>query len=344
MIFSDDLAIDLGSTRARAVCTRRGVLVDAPAVVARDRFTREPVAVGDSAFARVGRVGEQIEAVWPVRAGRIADFDAAEVLLRCVLRSARTRMALTRPRVLMSMPAELTPLEKRALREVALAGGAGEVLLVPAPLAAALGSATQVQQPADHVVVDLGAGTTELGILGHSGAVYLRSLPVGAQLFDEALAEHLRAEHDVVVGAHTLERLKLALQPGSSGPRVEIRGHDPAEGSPRCLDLDGAALCEALQPAIGAVVEAIRTLIVEAPPELCAEAAPHRLLLAGGGGLLHGVAERLEKSVFLPVMTLDEPEHAVLRGCTACLSDLDALRDLVLERPHPIRPLQPAAA
>ena len=341
MIFSDDLAIDLGSTRARAASARRGLLLDVPAVVARDRFTGEPLEVGDAAFARVGRTGEQIEAVWPVRAGRVSDFDAAKLLVRCMLRSTKIRSGLTRPRVVMAMPAGLTPLEQRALRDVALAGGAGEVFLTPAPFAAALGARSQ-RESADHVVVDVGAGTTEIGILGRSGAAYQRSVPLGAQLIDDALAEYLRSAHQLSVGSHTLERIKLALKSGTAA--VEVRGHDRCEGSPRSLEFDAEEIREALEPSIELLAAQIRGLVVEAPPELCAEAAAHPLLLAGGGGQLSGFAERIEKSIFLPVVTLEDPAHAVLRGCVACVENLDRLKDVVLERPCPIRPLEPAAA
>ncbi len=340
MIFPDDLAIDLGSTRARMHCARRGALLDVPSVVALDRLTREPLAVGDAAFERVGRVADHIELVWPVRAGRVADFDTAEVLLRCMLRAARNRLAVTRPRVVMTMPAELTPLEKRALREAALTAGAGEVFLVAAPVAAALGAAAQAQRAAGHVVLDVGAGTTELAILGLSGAVYQRSVPLGGGLLDDALAEHLRSAHDLIVGAHTLERVKCALVPG--GHVVEVRGHDRNEGSPRSVEIAAAELRESLAAPIELLVGAIRSLIVEAPPELCAEAASHRVLLAGGGGLVDGFAGRLEKSVFLPVECLADPCQVVVRGCAVCLEDLDALRDLVLERPRPVGELQAA--
>jgi rod shape-determining protein MreB len=339
MLFADDLAIDLGTATTRVHCARRGELFDEPTVVARDRRTREAVAVGSTALEMVGRTPEAIEAVRPVRAGAISDFEAAEALLYCLIRATRNRISLTRPRVILSMPAEATQLEKRALREAVLTAGAGEVFLLPAPLAAAMGASEQVEQLAGHVIVDVGAGTTEVALLGHSGAVHQRTLPLGSGLLNEALAEYLKREHDLILGARSIEALKHDLAKGVRG-RIELRGHSRVEGSPHSLEVDADELRVTFEAPLAGILAAIKSVVVEAPPELCADAANESVLLSGGGSLLRGFDRALEKTIFLPVVRVQDPRSAVVRGCCACLTQLDELKELALERPRPVAPLE----
>jgi rod shape-determining protein MreB len=328
--FTDDLAIDLGTDTTRIHSLRRGALVSEPTVVARDRVSREVVAVGGSALEMLGRTPEGIEAVRPVRGGVIVDDDGARALLTHWIGSSRTRFAPLRPRVLLAIPSGVTQIERRGLREAVQAAGAREVFLVPAPLAVMLGAAECVGSTAGHVVVDVGAGTTEVAIAGFSGSVYLRSIPLGGQTLDDALCEHIKREHGLLVGARTLERLKLELAT-CGGRKLSATGHDRGAGTARSLRLSADEVRDALADPIAAILRAIRTAIIEAPAEVCADAATERVLLSGGMALLAGFAEQLEKHICLPVLTLPDPTHATVRGCYACLERIEDFSAFGLE-------------
>jgi rod shape-determining protein MreB len=298
--------------------------------VARERSSREVVAVGQAALEMLGRTPEGIEAVRPVRGGVIADDDGARAILSHWIGGTRTRFTPLRPRVLLSIPSDVTQIEQRGLREAVQAAGAREVFLIPAPLAVMLGAAETVGATAGHVVVDVGAGTTEIAISGFSGSVYLRSIPLGGQTLDDALCEHIKREHGLVVGARTLERLKLELA-ASGRKHLAATGHDRGAGTARSLRLSADEIRGALSGPIDAILRAIRTAIIEAPAEVCADAATERVLLSGGMALLAGFAQQLEKHICLPVLTLPDPTHATVRGCHACMERIEEFSAFGLE-------------
>jgi rod shape-determining protein MreB len=196
------------------------------------------------------------------------------------------------------------------------------VFLIPSPVVVLLGAGQTVEKTAGHVVVDVGAGTTEIAISGHSGSVYLRSIPLGGHTLDEALCEHIKREHGLLVGARTLERIKLEF--GSAGSRkLSLSGHDRGAGTARSLRLSADEVRSALAGPIDAILRAVRTAIIEAPADVCADAASERILLAGGMALHDGFAQELEKRICLPVLVLPEPRDATVRGCHACLAQLE---------------------
>jgi rod shape-determining protein MreB len=328
--FSDDLAIDLGTDTTRIHSLTRGALRSDPTVLARDRYTLRIVAAGDRALEMLGRTPEGIEAVRPIRGGVIVDDAGVRALLTHLIRESRARLALLRPRVLLSIPAGVTQIERRGLREAAQFAGAREVFLIPAPLAVMLGAAELIGSTAGHVVVDVGAGTTEIAIAARSGSVYMRSIPLGGQTLDEMLSEHIKREHGLVVGARTLERLKLELA-GAGARSLSVTGHDRGAATPRTIRLSADEVHEALAGPIDAILRAVRTAIIEAPADVCADAATERILLAGGMALLDGFAQQLEKRICLPVLTLPDPRNATVRGCRACLAKLESFADFGLE-------------
>jgi len=328
--FIDDLAIDLGTDTTRIHSLQRGVLASEPTVVARERISKKVVAVGRGALEMLGRTPEGVEAVRPVRAGVIADDDGARAFLRHWIGSSRSRFSLLRPRVMLSIPSGITQIERRGLREAVQAAGAREVFLLPAPLAVMLGAAGSVGSTAGNVVVDVGAGTTEVAIAGLSGAVYLRGIPLGGQSLDDALSEHIKREHGLIVGARTLARLKLELA-GCGGRELSATGHDRGAGTARTVGLSAEEVRNALEGPIGSILRAVRTAIIEAPAEVCADAATERVLLSGGMALLAGFAEQLEKQVCLPVLTLPDPSDATVRGCLACLERVEDFEAFGLE-------------
>jgi rod shape-determining protein MreB len=338
--FSDDLAIDLGTATTRIHSRRRGLVVCEPTVVARDRSSGALCAVGEQALQMLGRTTQDIEVVRPIRDGVIAEFESAQALLGDLVRRARGRLQLRKPRVAIAVSSELTPVELRALREAVLGAGASRVFPVLAPLAAALGAGPRVRQPGGHLVVDIGAGTTEVALLSMSGAVHARTMRIGGDALDEVLAEHFKRRHDLRVGMRTIERIKCALgardcdadpaldlaaRAAAEGEkrRVVVSGHDRVGGAPRKLEVDESEILATLESPIRAIIDAVARVLVEAPAELCAEIAARPLVLTGGGALLPDMPARLQARFHMPVLVGDDPAGAVARGCGASLDQLE---------------------
>jgi rod shape-determining protein MreB len=327
---TDDLAIDLGTGSTRIHSRLRGLVVCEPSVVARDRASGALCAVGEQALQMLGRTPHGIEAVRPMRHGVISDFEAAQTLLIELVRRARGRVQLRKPRAAIAVSAELTPVEMRALSEAVLGAGVSRVFPVLAPIAAALGAGARVRQPGGHLVVDIGAGTTEVALMSLSGAVHARSMRIGGDTLDEVLAEHFKRRHDLVVGLRTIERIKRGLGAGrelEKGAEVEKRkvlvsGHDRVESTPRKLEIDESEILATLAAPTEAIIDAIARVLIEAPAELCAEIAARPLVLTGGGALLPELPAKLEKRFRMPVLVAEDPMGAVARGCRASLDQL----------------------
>jgi len=282
----------------------------------------------------IARLPEAIEEVRPLRDGAIADYDAAMVLLRALVLHARNRLALRRPRLVLSVPCELTQVERRALVSAARGAGAREVFLLAAPMAAALGAGVPAAESGGKLVVDIGAGTTEVAVVTLSGVVHSRTMRVGGARLDEAVRSWLKRKLDVEVGLPAARALKEQL--GSALARqdhrdVTLDARDRVTGALRVVRVRAEELREALSPAVAALVDAVRTVIEDAPPELSADMAQNGIVLAGGGARLDGLAELLMRELRLPVALAKDPLGAGVAGCGRCLERIDLLRDLRLE-------------
>jgi rod shape-determining protein MreB len=342
--FAADLGVDLGSAFVRVIRRGTRTIHSEPSVVARDRRTGEIRAVGREAEAMIARLPETIEEVRPVREGAIADFDATHALLRALVRRARSRIALRRPRMVVAVPCELTPVERRALVEVAKSAGAREVYLLAAPMAAALGAATPAAQRGGKLVVDIGAGTTEVAIVTLSGAVHARTMRVGGAQLDRAVQVWAKNKLDIDLGLGPARALKEQL--GCALPRQDLReasidARDRISGSLRVVRIKAEELREALASPVAALVQAVRTVIEDAPAELAADVAHNGIVLAGGGALLDGLAALLTRELHLPVSVAKDPQTAVVEGCAACLDRMDLLRDMRLEARSETRRFEP---
>jgi rod shape-determining protein MreB and related proteins len=346
-LLSADLGIDLGTETARVTSRKTGEVFSAPAVVARHRRSGEVWGVGRPAADLIARMPEAIEEVRPLRDGAIADYDAAVILLRALLQHARNRMAPLRPRVVMSVPCELTQVERRALISAARGAGAREVYLLAAPMAAALGAGVAASERGGKLVIDVGAGTTDVAVVTLSGVVHARTMRMGGTRLDEAVRAWLKRKLDVEVGLAQARALKEQL--GSAFGRQDLRdvtidARDRVTGALRVVRVRAEELREALAPAVAQLVDAVRIVIEDAPPELAADIAQNGIVLAGGGARLDGLAELLMRELRLPVAVAKDPQTAGVTGCGLCLDRFDLLRDLQLEARAQIRQLDLAAA
>jgi rod shape-determining protein MreB len=333
-LFSADLGIDLGTANARVISRRTGEVVSVPAVVARCRRTGEILAVGRNAADLIARLPETLEEIRPLRDGAIADYEGAMVLIRALILHARNHLAPRRPRIVLSVPSELTQVERRALVAAAKGAGAREVFLLAAPMAAALGAGVPAAERGGKLVVDIGAGTTEVAVVTLSGVVHARTMRMGGAKLDEAVRVWMKKKLDVEIGLTQARALKEQL--GCALPRQDHRdvcidARDRVTGALRVVRVRAEELREALAPAVTQLVEAVRSVIEDAPPEFSADIAQNGIVLAGGGARLDGLAELLMRELRLPVAVAKDPMTAGVAGCGSCLERIDLLRDLRLE-------------
>jgi rod shape-determining protein MreB len=328
-LFSQDLAVDLGTSTTRVHLSGSGVVCDEPSVVAvlDDRSGRRRViAIGDQALPMLGRTPDDIRAIQPMRAGRVVDFEVAEALLLHLVRRIHNRNGWMRPRMVVAVPHGASDMELRAVRDSCEAAGARAVHMVPRPLAAAVGAGLPVHQPTGHLVVDLGAGATEISVLSLSGVVACTAVPGGGLGLDEAIIAWCKREHALLVGQPSAERLKLTLG-AATRPDLSatawVKGRCLRRGTPRAVQVSARGVCEALQPAIDAIATGVRKVLHDAPPELASDIVETGLVLVGGGALLRGIDEALRARTGLPVVIAEQPLRCVVDGAGRVLEELD---------------------
>ena len=333
---SHDLAIDLGTASTLIYMRGRGIVSNEPSVVAVQtdrRGERRILAVGKDAKEMLGRTPQGIEAIRPLRDGVIADFEVAEAMLRYFITKVAPRRALVRPRVIICVPFGITDVEKRAVRESAESTGAREVYLIEEPMAAAIGAGLPVTEPAGNMIVDIGGGTTEIAVISLAGIVYSQSLKVGGDRMDQAIVQHLKRKHNLLVGERTAEQIKIRI--GSAArvlelEQVEARGRDMHHGVPRTVTVHSEEIREALEEPLAEIVAALRAALEATPPELSADIVDKGIVLAGGGALLRGLDTLLRDQTGLPVLVADDPISAVVLGAGAVLDNPTLLREVAL--------------
>ncbi len=322
-----DIAIDLGTANTVIHVRGRGIVLAEPSVVAMDSRTREVHAVGLDAQRMIGRTPASISAERPLRHGVIADFEVTEAMLRHFMQKVLPSR-FSHPRVVMCAPSGITDVERRAVEEASRSAGARAVHLIEESLAAAIGSGLPVAEPVGHMVVDIGGGTTEVAVISLGGIVLSTSLRVGGHDLDDAITAHMRSEHRMAIGTRSAEEIKLAV--GSAGPCEEdlhttVRGRDLMSGLPREVALDGDEVRRALEAPVDEILGAVQGTLEQTPPELASDIARHGILLAGGGGLLRGLAERIGEETGMSVVVAGDPLNCVAYGAGAMLEELDAL-------------------
>ena len=330
-MFSNDLAIDLGTANTLVYAKGRGIISSEPSVVAVDTVKHRVRAVGKEAKSMLGRTPGSITAVRPLRDGVIADFEIAEAMLRYFIQKAHNRSTLLRPRIVISVPSGITEVEKRAVRESALSASAREVYLIEEPMAAAIGAGLPITEPSGNMIIDIGGGTTEVAIISLSGIVYANSVRVGGDKMDEAILNYVKRKYNLLIGERTAERIKIEI--GSAYPTDEqrtliVKGRDLVAGVPKTLELHTEDIREAIQEPVNAIVEATKIALERTPPELAADIADKGIVLSGGGALLQNLDILLREETGLPIMLAEDPFTAVVMGCGRCLDDAALLRDV----------------
>jgi rod shape-determining protein MreB len=328
-----DIAIDLGTTNTLIHLRGEGVVLDEPSVVALEKGTRRVLAVGLDAKRMLGRTPAGVVALRPMRGGAIADVDAVDIMLQHFLERVRPKRRLRwRPTVLITAPSGITEMERRALRSGTLAAGARELYMLPEPLAAAIGAGLPVQTPRASMVVNVGGGTTEIGVIALSGLVANHSIRVAGQDLDDLIAAYIRRAHSLLIGEATAEAVKLQI--GSAYPEVEVRsmhvkGRDIVSGVPRSAEINSREIRDCMRDPVQAIAGALRAALEITPPELAADIVDDGIVLTGGGVQLRGLGVLLARETQLPVRMDGEPSRAVVRGAGAVLDDLGLYRDAI---------------
>src|SRR4051795_398493 len=288
-LFSNDLAIDLGTANTLTFVRGKGIVSNEPSVVAVQRTgngVKKVLAVGKEAKEMLGRTPGNIIAVRPMKDGVIADFEVTEAMLRYFITRAHNRRTLVRPRIIVCVPSGLTEWEKRAVRDSALAAGAREVYLIEEPMAAAIGAGLPVQEPSGNMIVDIGGGTTEVAVISLSGIVAARSIRVAGDKLDDAIVNYIKRKYNLLVGERTAEQIKKQIGNAYPPPEVEtmeIKGRDLIGGIPKTLTVNSDEMREALAEPVSAIVEAVRSVLERTPPELAADIVDRGIVLTGGG-------------------------------------------------------------
>ena len=328
-LFSSDLAIDLGTANTLVYAKGKGILVNEPSIVALNKNTGEIIAVGREAKDMLGRTPGNVVAIKPMKDGVIADFKVTEKMLTYFIRKAHNRRVLLHPRIVIAVPSEITPVERRAVQDSAYRAHAREVYLVEQALAAAIGAGLPIEEPSGNMVVDIGGGTTDIAVISMSGIVYSRSLRLAGNAMDEAVMDYLKRKYNLLVGERTAEQIKMEI--GSAYPlekprTMEVRGRNLIEGMPRTVTIDDAEIREALSECISTILNAIRVALERTPPELSADISDHGIVLTGGGALLKNLDKRIREETGLPVSIVGDPLTSVVLGTGKMLSDFHLLR------------------
>ena len=333
-MFSNDLAIDLGTANTLIYVKGKGIVLSEPSVVAIKKGTNQVLKVGKEAKEMLGRTPGSIVAIRPMKDGVIADFDVTEQMIRAFILKIHNRKALVRPRIIMCVPSGITQVEKRAIRDSAEQAGAREVYLIEEPMAAAIGAGLGVQEPSGNMIVDIGGGTTEVAVISLSGIVYSQSVRIAGDEMDEAIIQYLKRKYNILVGERTAENAKIQI--GSAYPfdepqKMEIKGRDLVVGIPKMITINDSDIREALHDPINAIVEAVRTALERTPPELAADIAEKGIVMAGGGSLLHGLDTLISLETHLKVRVAEDPLSCVVLGSGKALDELDLLKTVSLE-------------
>ena len=315
--FSQDMGIDLGTANTLVHVRGRGIVLREPSVVAMNRETHKPHAVGEAAKQMVGRTPSHIIAIRPLRDGVIADFEITEFMLQHFIRAVHGGRAFASPRVMVGIPSGITEVEKRAVIEAAMKAGARDARTIEEPMAAAIGAGLPVSEPTGSMIVDIGGGTTEVAVISLGGIVTSRSLRVAGDEIDEAVIAHVRRSHNMLIGERTAEMLKMEI--GSAYPlqnetTYEVKGRDLLNGLPRSVVIGSKALREAIREPVNEIVETVKTTLEQSPPELSADIMERGIVLAGGGALLRGLDQLLAHETGIPVHIAADPLTCVALG------------------------------
>jgi rod shape-determining protein MreB and related proteins len=330
---SNDIGIDLGTANTLVYVKGQGIVVNEPSIVALDRNTGKPIAIGRQAKEMMGRENPDIEVVRPLRDGVIADYDVTEEMLRYFIKKVQKNKLLVRPRIVICIPSGVSAVEMRAVRESAERAGAREVYLIKEPMAAAIGIGLPVGDPVGSMVIDIGGGTTEIAVIALSGIVTWKSIKMAGDELNDSIVQFLKRKHSLLVGERSAEEIKCAI--GAAGVLEQeiqhtCRGLDLVSSIPKTIIVDSSEIREALSEPVNSIIEAVRQNLEQTPPELAADILDRGIILTGGGALLRGLDNRLVEETSLPVIVADDPLTCVVRGTGRVLEDISMYQKVLI--------------
>jgi rod shape-determining protein MreB len=333
--FSNDLAIDLGTANTVIYVRNQGVVLDQPSVVAVKFSTSEVLAAGDKAKDMLGKTPESIVASRPMRDGVIANFELTESMLRYFIREVHNnRRALVRPRMIIGVPSGITQVEKRAVEDSAKQAGAREIYTIMEPMAAAIGAGLPVEDPTGNMIVDIGGGTTEVAIISLKDVVYCRSVRVGGDEMDRAIVQYVKRKYNLLIGEKTAENIKIKIGTallGDESRKIDVKGRDLVTGVPKTIAMTDAEVFESLTEPIAVIIDAVRSALENAPPELSSDLVDRGIMMAGGGSLLKNLDVLISKETGLPVQVAENPLLSVVLGAGKVIDELDFFRDALMK-------------
>mgnify|MGYP001308701965 FL=1 len=333
-IWSQDMAIDLGTANTLVVLKGQGVVLNEPSVVAvvDNKGKKSVLAIGDEAKTMLGRTPGNIQAIRPLRDGVISDFIVTEEMIKHFIKKVHKR-TMANPRILICVPTGSTPVERKAIQDSALAAGARKVQLIEEPIAAAIGAGLPISEATGSMVVDVGGGTTEVAVMSLGGVVYSNSLRVAGDAMDHALQDYMRAEYNLMIGDSTAEKIKKEIGTAipASNNTYAVKGRDIRSGTPKEVNISENDTAEALNPIIKEIVKGIKDALENTPPELSADLVDMGMTLTGGGALLKNIDKRFSKETGLPVNIADDPIACVAIGTGKALEQRETFSNMLSE-------------
>lgn len=323
--FSNDVAIDLGTSTTLIYVKGKGVQLYEPSIVAIEEGTNIVVAVGQEAKKMLGRTPEGIKAIRPMKDGVIADFGIVEIMLKSFITMVQKKRLFVRPRVIICVPSGITEVEKRAVRDSVEATGAREIYLISEPIAAAIGVGLPVDAPTGNMIVDIGGGTTEIAVVALSGVVNVNSIRIAGDEMDEAIINYVKKNYNLIIGEQTAELIKIKIGSAYATGKdeiMEVKGRDLVSGIPKTIKITGAKIREALEEPVTLIVEAVRLALEKTPPELAADIVDRGIYMAGGGSLLKGLDLLIAEETNLPVYVASNATDCVVLGAGRVLEDI----------------------
>lgn len=335
-MFSKDIGIDLGTANTLVFMKGKGIIMREPSVVAVDTRTDTVRFVGKEAKEVIGRTPGSIVAVRPLKDGVIADFDITASMLQIFIKKVFNNSMLIRPRIIICVPSGVTTVERRAVKEAAFKAGAKHVSIIEEPMAAAIGAGLPVAEATGSMVVDIGGGTSEVAVISLGGIVASRSVRVGGDELDDSIIQYIKRKYNLLIGERTAEAIKINI--GSAytleeETPMDIKGRDLMDGLPKNIQISSDEIREALADPLSMVLDAIRTTLEKTPPELSADIIDHGITLTGGGALLRGLDQLIERETGMPVHIAENPLDCVAMGTGKVLDDIDKLRELLSDDP-----------
>ena len=330
---STDIGVDLGTANVLVYVKGKGIVLREPSVVAIDKDSNRVLAIGEEARRMLGRTPGNIVAIRPLREGVIADYDTTESMLRHFIRKVAGKSLFFKPRIMVCIPSGVTTVEKRAVLEAAMQAGARKTYLIEEPLAAALGAGLDIAEPCGAMVVDIGGGTTDVAVLSLGGIVVSESLRIGGDRFDESLVSFVKKEYKIMIGERTAEEMKVQIGtafPNSRNETMEVRGRDLLSGLPKTVRITSEETREALAEPVALIVQCVKSVLENTPPELASDIMDRGIVMTGGGSLLHGLDRLIQEETGIPTYLAEDPLSCVALGTGKALESLESLEESLL--------------